>query len=343
VSRRGWVLFALMSVIWGMPYLFIKVADGGVSVPVLVFSRVTIAAAVLLPLAVRGRQFAGLWRRWRWLILFATVEMIVPWALLSNAERRLPSSMAGLLIASVPIITVILARLTGGTERLTAVRWGGLLIGLAGVVVLAGRSALGGDAWSVAQVMLVALCYSTGPLIANRKLSELPVLAVNAFCLSFAAIVYAPAAALTWPSSVPSVQVLASLAALAVICTATAFVLFFKLIAEVGPSRAMVFTYVNPAVAVALGVAVLGEPLTVEIVAAFVLILAGSVLATRPSAAGGRAVRRRPGAARPAPVASSPAGPPAASAAVASAPAASTPAASAPDPGAGGTAGPVPR
>jgi len=283
VSRRGWVLFALMSVIWGMPYLFIKVADGGVAVPVLVFSRVTIAAALLLPLALRGRQFAGLWRHWRWLILFACVEMIVPWALLSNAERQLSSSMTGLLIASVPIIAVILARLTGSTERLTAVRWTGLLVGLAGVAVLAGPGALGGDAFSVAQVLLVAVCYATGPLIANRKLSELPVLAVNAFCLSFAAVVYAPAAAFTWPSSVPSVQVLASLAALAVICTATAFVLFFKLIAEVGPSRAMVFTYVNPAVAVALGVAVLGEPLTVEIIAAFALILAGSVLATRPS------------------------------------------------------------
>jgi drug/metabolite transporter (DMT)-like permease len=282
VSRRGWVLFGLMSVIWGMPYLFIKVADGGVAVPVLVFSRVTIAAALLLPLALRGRQFAGLWRHWRWLMLFAGVEMIVPWALLSNAERQLSSSMTGLLIASVPIITVILARLTGGTDRLTAVRWAGLLVGLAGVAVLAGRGALGGDVWSVVQVLLVAVCYSTGPLIANRKLSELPVLAVNAFSLSFAAIIYAPAAALTWPSSVPSVQVLASLAALAVICTALAFVLFFKLIAEVGPARAVVFTYVNPAVAVALGVAVLGEPLTVEMVAAFVLILGGSVLATRP-------------------------------------------------------------
>jgi drug/metabolite transporter (DMT)-like permease len=295
VSRRGWVLFALMSVIWGMPYLFIKVADGGVSVPVLVFTRVTVAAVLLLPLALRRRQLAGLWRHWRWLVAFAFVEMMVPWALLSNAERHLSSSMTGLLIASVPIITVIFARLTGGTERLTPVRWAGLLIGLAGVAVLAGPSALGGDAWSVAQVLLVAVCYSTGPLIANRKLNELPVLAVNAFCLSFAAVAYAPAAALTWPSSVPSVQVLASLATLAVICTALAFVLFFKLIAEVGPSRAMVFTYVNPAVAVALGVLVLGEPLTAAIVAAFVLILAGSVLATRSS-------RQRAGPAGPAAV-----------------------------------------
>jgi len=293
------VLFTLMSVIWGMPYLFIKVADGGVSVPVLVFTRVTVAAALLLPLAIRRRQFAGLWRHWRWLLVFAAVEMILPWALLSDAERHLSSSMTGLLIASVPIIGVVLARLTGGTERLTVVRWAGLLIGLAGVAVLAGRDAIGGDAWSVAEVMLVALGYATGPLIVNRKLSELPILAVNAACLGFAALVYAPAAALTWPATTPSVQVLASLAALAVICTATAFVLFFKLIAEVGPARAVVITYVNPAVAVVLGVAVLGEPLTAEILAAFVLILAGSVLATRPSKPGLQAqpgVRARPAA-----------------------------------------------
>src|SRR5512132_2716653 len=253
-----------MSVIWGMPYLFIKVADGGVSVPVLVFTRLAVAAALLLPLAIRRRQIAGLWRHWRWLVVLAIVEMIIPWALLSDAERHLSSSMTGLLVASVPIIGVVLARLTGGTEPLTAARWAGLLIGLA-------------------EVVLVAVCYATGPLIVNRKLSELPGLVVNAFCLSFAAIVYAPAAALTWPAAVPSAQVLASLAALGVICTALAFLLFFKLIAEVGPARAIVITYVNPAVAVALGVAVLGEPLTLEIVAAFVLILAGSVLATRPS------------------------------------------------------------
>src|SRR5262249_4056828 len=224
------------------------------------------------------------WRwRWGWRLVLGAVGMILPWAVLSDAERHLSSSMTGLLIASVPIIGVVLARLTGGTERLTVVRWAGLLIGLAGVAVLAGRDAIGGDAWSVAEVMLVALGYATGPLIVNRKLSELPILAVNAARLGFAALVYAPGAALTWPATTPSVQVLASLAARAVICTATAFVLFFKLIAEVGPARAVVITYVNPAVAVALGVAVLGEPLTAEILAAFVLILVGSVLATRPS------------------------------------------------------------
>jgi drug/metabolite transporter (DMT)-like permease len=282
VSRRGWILFTAMSLIWGVPYLLIKVADGGVSVPVLVFARVAGGAVVLLPVAVHRGHLGALRGHWRWLAVFACVEIILPWLFLSAAERRLSSSMSGLLIASVPIIGVALARLTGAGERLTPLRWTGLLGGLAGVALLVGPGALHGDLWSIALVMLTAVGYATGPLIASRKLADLPGLAVTAVCLGLAAVVYAPAAALTWPRTVPSASVLASLAGLALVCTALAFVLFFRLIGEVGPARATVITYVNPAVAVTLGVGVLGEPLTPEIIAAFGLILAGSVLATRP-------------------------------------------------------------
>jgi drug/metabolite transporter (DMT)-like permease len=288
------VLFALMSVIWGVPYLLIKVADTGVAVPVLVFARVGVGTVVLLPLAIRGGQIRVLASRWRWLALFAVVEIMLPWALLSDAERRLSSSLTGLLIAAVPIIGLVLARVTGGPERLTAVRWAGLLAGLAGVALLAGPHLAGGSAWPVAEVILVALCYATGPLIANRKLGDLPGLGMTAACLAAATVVYAPAAALTWPERVPSAAVLGSLAALGVLCTALAFVLFFQLIAEAGPARATVITYVIPAIAVALGVGVLGEPLTPAILAAFVLILSGSVLATRSGRAPGRRPERRP-------------------------------------------------
>ncbi len=281
MSRRGWALFAAMSVIWGIPYLLIKVAVGGVPVPVLVLARVGIGAALLLPVAVRRGQLGTLRPYWRWLAAFAAVEIITPWLLLSEAERKLPSSMSGLLVASVPIVVVVLARLTGGTDRLTAIRWTGLLAGLAGVGLLAGPTAAGGDALSIAEVLLVAVCYATGPLIASRKLGDLPPLEMTAVCLGFAAVVYAPLAALTWPSAMPSAQVLAALAALAVICTAVAFPLFFRLIAEAGPARASVITYINPAVAVALGVAVLGERFTPAMAGAFALILGGSVLATR--------------------------------------------------------------
>jgi drug/metabolite transporter (DMT)-like permease len=280
VSRRGWVLFAAMSVIWGVPYLFIKIADEGVSPPVLVFTRTALAAALLLPIALRRREVRVLLPRWRWLLLFTLVEIVGPWLLLSSAERRLSSSLTGLLIAAVPIIGVVLARLTGSAERLTPVRGAGLLIGLGGVALLAGR-ATGGGAWPVAEALLTATGYAAGPLIASRKLSDLPKLGMTAVCLAAAAVVLAPGAIATLPQALPSARVLGSLAVLAVVCTGLAFLGFFMLIEEVGPARATVITYVNPAVAVALGVAVLGEPLTASIVASFALILAGSVLATR--------------------------------------------------------------
>ncbi len=301
MTRRGWVLFTSMGVIWGFPYLLIKVADGGVSVPVLVFARTGIGALVLLPLALRRRELGAMRQHWRWLAMFAAVEIILPWGLLSESERRLPSSLTGILIASVPIIVAVLARLTSDNDRLTVVRWTGLALGLSGVVLLAAPTARGGDAWAVAEVLLTALCYSIGPLIASRKLSEAPSLGVNAVCLSFAALVYAPFAALTWPPTVPQTNVIASIVALGVVCTGAAFMIFFALINEVGPARALVITYVNPAVAVALGVAILGEHLTPMIAVSFVLILAGSFFATRSGSAKARERRPDPSVDRPDP------------------------------------------
>jgi len=280
VSRKGWVLFAVMCLVWGIPYLFIKVAVEEVSVPVVVFARTAIGAVLLLPLALRSGQLGSLRRYWRPLLAFATLEMIVPWGLLSQAERTLPSSLAGLLIAAVPIISVVVARLTGGTERLSSRRWAGLIIGLAGVAVLAAPDLSGGSALPVAEVLLVALGYATAPLIAARKLADVPALPMTAACLSLGALVWLPAAIATRPQQVPSGRALAALAALGVICTACAFLVFLALIREAGTSRAMVFTYVNPAVAVAAGVAFLSEPFTVTIAASFALILAGSLLAT---------------------------------------------------------------
>ena len=283
MSRRGWVLFAAMSLIWGIPYLLIKVADGGVSVPVLVFVRVALGSLLLLPVALRRRELGALRGHWRWLVTFAVVEIIGPFALLSSAEKHLASSTSGLLVAAVPIIGAVLAQFTGGSDRLTLVRWTGLLIGLAGVAVLAGPDAAHGDALSVGAVLLTALGYAIGPIIANRKLAGVPTAAVNTVCLAMAALVYLVPAIVTRPHELPSAEVILSLLALGAICTAAAFVVFFALIAEVGPARATVITYVNPAVAVALGVLVLNEHLTPAVVGAFVLILGGSILATRPS------------------------------------------------------------
>jgi drug/metabolite transporter (DMT)-like permease len=280
MSRRGWILFALMSVIWGIPYLMIKVAVDGVSVPVLVFARTAVGAAVLLPLALRGGRMRGVLRRWRPLVVFAALEIIVPWFLLSDAERRITSSMTGLLIAASPIIVVVLARSIGDAERLSVTRWAGLVVGLAGVAVLATPELRGGNPRAIIEVLLTAACYATASLIVARKLSDVASLPMTATCLGLAALVYTVPAIRTWPDTLPTGRVLAALAGLGTVCTAAAFLIFFALIREVGTSRALVFTYVNPAVAVAAGVVLLDEPLTVTIVASFLLILGGSVLAT---------------------------------------------------------------
>lgn len=281
MTRRGWALFVAMSVIWGIPYLLIKVAVGQVSPAVLVFARTSVGAALLLPFAARRRQLGTLRSHWPAVLAFAAIEIAGPWLLLSDAERRLSSSTTGLLIAAVPIIGVVLARLTGDRRPVSAVRWLGLLLGLGGVALLAAPALHGGGVRPMAEVLLTALGYATAPLIADRSLRDCPSLAVTSVCLTVTALIYTPAAAATWPSRMPSASATASLAGLAAVCTAIAFVLFFELIGEVGAARATVITYVNPAVAVVCGATFLSEPLTATIGGSFVLILAGSVLATR--------------------------------------------------------------
>ncbi len=280
MSRRGWVWFGLMCVIWGIPYVLIKIAVGGVSVPVVVFSRTAIGALVLLPLAIRGgRLVETIKAYWLPLLLFALFEMVGPWWLLSDAERRLPSSLTGLLIAAVPIIGALLAVAGGDAERFGPLRWLGLLVGLAGVALLAAPHLGGGDAWSVTEVLLTAVGYAVAPRIAAARLRDVPGALTTAVCLGFAALVYVVPAAVTRPRVLPAPSVLAALAGLAVICTAVAFLVFFRLIAEAGPARAVVITYVNPFVSVLAGAFVLAEPVTVPMIVAFALVLAGSLLA----------------------------------------------------------------
>ena len=281
MSPRGWLLFAAMSVIWGVPYLLIKVAVDGVSAPVLVFARTAIGAAVLIPLAVSRAAWAQVLAHWRPVLVFAFFEIVAAWLLLSDAERHLTSSLTGLLIAAAPIIAAVLDRLTGGERRLGGTRIAGLAVGLAGVAVLAGPEVTGGSAWPVSEVLFVAVCYAIAPLVAARYLADVPTLPLTAACLGVAAVIYVGPAVATWPTALPAPRILLALAGLAVLCTAVAFLVFFALIREVGAARALMFTYVNPAVALAAGVVVLREPLTAWNVAGLVLILAGLVLATR--------------------------------------------------------------
>lgn len=291
MTARGWFLFSLMGVIWGIPYLMIKVAVTEVSPSVLVFTRCALGAALLLPFAVRqGGLLTTVRTHWRPMLAFACLEIMIPWFTLTDAERHLSSSTSGLLIAGVPIVGLIAARLLGDTEHLGARRLSGLALGLAGVTVLTLPHLTGGDGRSLAEVLVTVVGYATAPLIAARRMKDVPSLHLTSACLTLAALVYAPLAMVTRPTSVPSSSALASLAGLGVLCTAVAFVAFLELIKEAGPTRATVITYVNPAVAVAAGAIFLDERLTATVLMAFALILTGSVLAT--AAAGPRRSRR---------------------------------------------------
>lgn len=288
MTRRGWFLFVGLALIWGVPYLLIKVAVRELTPASLVFLRTALGAALLLPVALARGNPRALLQRWRPLVLFTVVELAVPWLLLSDAERRLSSSLAGLLVASVPWVGALLARAAGGHEPLGGRGLAGLAVGLAGVVALLGVDLGSGDAFTVAEMALVVLGYAVGPMVIARRLSDLPILDVVAASLALCALAYAPVGIAQLPPRLPAVPVVGAVLGLGVLCTAIAFLLFFRLIAEVGPVRATVVAYLNPAVAMAAGVALLGEPFTVGMAVGFPLILAGSWLATgrAPRAAG---------------------------------------------------------
>jgi drug/metabolite transporter (DMT)-like permease len=281
MTRRGWVLFAAMAVIWGIPYLLIKIAVGELTPVTLVFARTTVGALLLLPIAAMRGGLRPLLPYWPWVLAYTIVEVSLPWFLLSDAERRLSSSLTGLLIAAVPLIGAVVTWLTRGDDRLDLRRIGGLVVGLVGVGALVGLDVSFRDLGAVGEVMLVAIGYATGPIIVSRRLPSVPAIGVVAASLILTAVGYAPLALRQLPTTMPSPRVWVAVAILAVVCTALAFLLFFALIAEVGPVRATVITYFNPAVALLLGVTLLREPFTVGAVLGFSLILVGSLLATR--------------------------------------------------------------
>ena len=280
MNRRGVALFAAMCLIWGIPYLMIRVAVRELAPVTLVFFRTAVGALLLMPVAALRGELRPLLARWKPLLAYTAVEVAIPWVLLARAETKLSSSLTGLLIAAVPLVGAAVVTLTGDRERLGPRRWVGLLIGIAGVAALVGLDVGDVDALSMVEIGLVAVGYAVGPIILSRSMTDLPTFGVVAASLFLTTLVYLPFALMRWPSAVPSQHVIESVLGLAVICTALAFVVFFALIAEVGPVRATVITYINPAVAAVLGVTLLSEHLTRGMVIGFALVLAGCVLAT---------------------------------------------------------------
>ncbi len=299
MTRRGLVLFGLMSVIWGIPYLFIRVAVAEISPATLVLARTALATVILLPIALARVDLRPVLARWRWVVAFAAVEIAIPWVALGSAEQHLSSSLTGLLIAGVPLVGTAIALATGGADQLSRTGLVGLLVGLIGVAAIVGGDYATTDPTALLQIVVVVVGYAVGPAILARRLGGLPTVGVMTLSLALSAVVYIPIAATQWPTVVPSANVIASVVILAVVCTAVAFLVFAALIDEIGPVRATVITYVNPAVAAVLGVLVLNETFTVPMGIGFGLVILGSTLATRQPGGGASTVTAELGPAAP--------------------------------------------
>jgi drug/metabolite transporter (DMT)-like permease len=277
-----------MAVIWGVPYFFIRVAVKDLSPPLIVFGRTSLAAIVLFVLARRAGAIAPALRRWRPVLAFAILEMAIPWILLTHAETHLASGLAALIIASVPVVGAIAAFVLGDRSALRPVRLIGIALGLSGVALLVGNDLSSDSAppwWSILEVLVVVVCYATAPFIISRRLPEVPSLGVISVALSTVAIIYLPIAAFSLPDEAPPMKAVWSVLGLAAICTALAFILFFRLITEIGPARAGLITFANPVVAIALGAVFLDERITLATAAGFLLVIVGCSFATRPNPA----------------------------------------------------------
>ncbi|MFT3863500.1 MAG: DMT family transporter [Solirubrobacterales bacterium] len=286
MSRRAWGAFAAVSVLWGLPYLFIKIADDdGMPPLVLAWSRVVLGAAMLAALAWRNGTLGTLRGRLRPIAVYAVVELAIPFPMIAFGEKSIASSTAAIVIACAPLIVALLALRFEPSERVGGARLVGLLVGLAGVAALVGLDVSGdpGELLGVGAVLIAACGYAIGPMILKREFADLDPVASMATALTIAAVILTPFAAATLPSGAPSAGAFASVVALGILCTGLALVLMAVLVTAAGPGRALVITYVNPVIALALGVVFLGESPGAGSLVGLVLILVGSWLSTRSS------------------------------------------------------------
>lgn len=282
MNARTWLVFVALGIIWGIPYLFIKLAVRELSPFDVAWGRITLAALILVPIAWQRRALRPLKPHLKAVCAFGLLEFAIPYSLLALCERWIPSSIAGILIAAVPLTMVPISHLFGVHERLGPRRLGGLLLGLAGVATLVGFGTVSGwRGWAgVGCMVIVVSCYATGPLLVQRHLHDVDSVGSLAGSLLFASALLLIPAALSLPARMPSRIALGSIAVLGVVCTGVSMLVMFYLIKRAGAARTSVVTYINPAVAALLGVLVLHERLGLSGLAGLILILLSCWLAT---------------------------------------------------------------
>lgn len=285
MTTPAWIAFLTLCVIWGIPYFFIKLAVVELSPACVAFGRVALGAALLLPIAWHRGALRNLGAHKGPLLAFAIAELVGPFFLIAYGERAISSSLAGTMLAAIPLMVVMIGPTLGIREKLSRRRWLGLGVGLIGVITLLGVDTVHGSAeWiGAACVMIAAVGYAIGPLIVQRHMGDTDPLGATAVSLALSAIILLVPALITAPTTMPSSTAIISVAVLGIVCTALGLVIFLFLIREATASRATVITYVNPAVAVLLGVLILDERFGVGAIAGLALILIGSWLATGKS------------------------------------------------------------
>jgi drug/metabolite transporter (DMT)-like permease len=288
VQRRAWVLLGVLAALWGASYMFIKIALDDLSPVALVFGRTALGALVLAPVAIRSGALGPARRHLPTLALIAAVQIAAPFLLIAEGETKISSSLAGILVASAPIWTSLLAVAFVPSERLQGIGLAGIAIGIVGVMLLFGVDLGGGDGLlGGAMILLAALGYAIGALVAKRRLAEVPAVGLVASIMGLSAIMVLPFVLLDAPAHAPGPDTVGAMLALGAGGTGLAFLIFYVLNAELGPSRASIVAYIAPGFSVAYGVALLGESFSVATAAGLALILLGSWLA-----ATGRVPRR---------------------------------------------------
>jgi len=263
--------------------MFMKIAVDTFTPSVIVFGRVIIGAALLIPIALKQGLVRDILKGWKYVIPYAFAEMIGPWFLISSAQKSITSGLAGLLVATVPIWATIFASINGDKTVWHSTRLFGLIFGFAGLVALIGIESITGNSsiTSISMVLLAAMLYAYAVNMISKKMPGASGVALNGVAMGIAAIFFAPFAYAQWPTGAIPQSAIWSIIGLGVLCTALAFVIFFKVMDDIGPARASLVTYINTSFAVVLGVLILSEPLTLGIMVGLPMVLVGSYFASR--------------------------------------------------------------
>lgn len=283
MSRKGWLLFSLVGLLWGVPYFFMKIAVEELSTPMIVFARLLIGAALLVPLAMREGTLKKAFGYWRYILVYAVLEMVIPWTLITSSQRELSSGVVALLVATVPIWATFFAHHTGDSTAAHRIRIFGIVVGLVGISLIVGIESISdfGNLVALSKVLIASVSYAWAVNMITRKAVGVSGLAINGIAMTFSALIFAPFAFASRPTSMPSLEVTLATLGLGILCSGMAFWIFFVVLEEIGPARASLVVYPNTAVAVILGILILSEPITLAIIIGLPLVLVGSYFASR--------------------------------------------------------------